>query len=157
MVDPLHGYTVSVATIRDVHPIRRLEQIVFPVDAYSYLSLTSLLMWPGGVNFKAVDHNSIVVGFVAGSPNYGTETDWIVTLGVHPKHQRRGLGVLLLTTCENQMSQPTIALTVRASNYGAIRLYENMGYVRAYIEPSYYQDGEDGIVMQKHRNNLKLR
>jgi ribosomal protein S18 acetylase RimI-like enzyme len=157
MVDAVEGYRVSIATVRDVHPIRRLEQVIFPVDAYSYLSLTSLLMWPGGINFKVIDPNGNIVGFVAGSPNWSTQTDWIVTLGVHPKHQRRGLGRLLLSTCENNMTQPTIALTVRASNIGAVRLYETVGYVQAYIEPSYYQDGEDGIVMQKQRSYGKKR
>jgi len=35
------------------------------------------------------------------------------------------------------------------SNAPAIRLYEAVGYTRAYLEPGYYNDGEDGIVMQK--------
>ncbi|MEP7288945.1 MAG: GNAT family N-acetyltransferase [Chloroflexota bacterium] len=144
-------YTVSAATIRDAHAIRRLEQIVFPIDAYTYLSLTSLLMWPGGANYKLTDRRGELVGFVAGSPNWSTHTDWIVTLGVHPLHQRRGLGQLLLATCEEHLSQATLALTVRASNQPAIHLYERAGYSRAYIEPRYYNDGEDGIVMHKTR------
>jgi ribosomal-protein-alanine N-acetyltransferase len=145
------GYSISTATIRDVHAVRRLEQIVFPLDAYTYLSLSSLLMWPGGANFKVVDSHGALAGFVAGSPNWGTETDWIVTLGVHPGHQRRGLGAWLLSTCEQAMTQPTLALTVRASNQPAIQLYERAGYHYAYMEPRYYQDGEDGIVMHKKR------
>ena len=144
-------YRVAPATVRDVHAIRRLEQLVFPLDAYTYLSLTNLLMWPGGTNFKAVDLRGEVVGFVSGSPNWSTHTDWIVTLGVHPRHQRQGLGALLLSTCEDHMSQPTIALTVRASNQPAIHLYERAGYQQAYIEPRYYNDGEDGIVMTCQR------
>jgi ribosomal-protein-alanine N-acetyltransferase len=147
-------YRVAPATVRDVHAIRRLEQVVFPLDAYTYLSLTNLLMWPGGINFKAVSLRGELVGFVSGSPNWSTHTDWIVTLGVHPFHQRQGLGALLLTTCEDHMSQPTLALTVRESNQPAIHLYERAGYQRAYVEPRYYNDGEDGIVMTRPRNFL---
>jgi ribosomal-protein-alanine N-acetyltransferase len=151
MIEVPEGYTVTPATIRDVHAIRRLEQLIFPVDAYTYLSLTSLLMWPGGANFKATADNGALVGFVAGSPTWSTHTDWIVTLGIHPLHQRRGLGQALLATCEDNMTLPRIALTVRQGNEPAIRLYEMVGYKRAYIEPRYYNDGEDGVVMEKKR------
>jgi ribosomal protein S18 acetylase RimI-like enzyme len=146
-------YRIVQATMRDVHAIRRLEQIVFRQDAYTYLSLTTLLMWPGGANFKAVDSRGGLVGFVAGSPNWGTHVDWIVTLGVHPDHQRQGLGRSLLAICEQHMSQPTVRLTVRTSNQSALQLYLSAGYKRAYIEPHYYNDGEDGLVMEKTRQH----
>jgi ribosomal protein S18 acetylase RimI-like enzyme len=109
-------YRVFAATIRDVYSIRRLERAVFPLDAYSYLSLSTLLMMPGGSNYKVVDARGEVVGFVAGSPNWGTHVDWIVTLGVHPDHRRHGLGRRLLAVCEKGLTQPVIHLTVRASN-----------------------------------------
>jgi len=150
--DVSQTYQITRATMRDVHAIRRLEQVIFPLDAYTYLSLSTLLMWPGGANFKAIDATGVLAGFVAGSPNWGTHIDWIVTLGVHPDHQRRGLGRRLLTVCEQNMSQNTIRLTVRASNQAAIQLYLTAGYRRAYVEPRYYNDGEDGIVMEKTRN-----
>jgi ribosomal protein S18 acetylase RimI-like enzyme len=151
MAESRGGYRVSQAMLRDVHAIRQLEQLIFPLDAYTYLSLTTLLMWPGGANYKAVDSRGTLVGFVAGSPNWGTHIDWIVTLGIHPDHQRRGLGRWLLSVCESHMSQSIIRLTVRATNTTAFALYESTGYRRAYIEPRYYSDGEDGIVMEKMR------
>lgn len=157
MVDvrPTQTYRVLQASVRDVHAIRRLEQIVFPLDAYTYLSLTTLLMWPGGANFKALDRQGNLVGFVAGSPNWGTHVDWIVTLGVHPDHQRQGLGRSLLTICEDNLTQPTVRLTVRTGNRTAIQLYETAGYQRVYVEPRYYSDGEDGIVMEKQRPDMR--
>ena len=151
---PAQAYRVVLATVRDVHAIRRLEQVIFPLDAYTYLSLTTLLMWPGGANYKALDVRGDLVGFVAGSPNWGTHIDWIVTLGVHPDYQRQGLGRRLLTVCEENMTQPTLRLTVRTSNQSAIHLYETAGYHRIYTEPRYYSDGEDGMVMEKKRPEL---
>src|SRR5258707_5571767 len=74
MVNVVTDYQISAATVRDVHAIRRLEQIVFPLDAYTYLSLSNLLMWPGGSNFKATDPEGELVGFVAGGPHSGTPT-----------------------------------------------------------------------------------
>lgn len=149
MIPP--DYTIKSASMRDIHAIRRLELAVFERDAYSYLNISTLIMWPGGANFKLLDPNGSLVGFVAGSPNYASHIDWIVTLCVHPDHQRRGLGRWLLQTGEDAMSQDRIRLTVRQSNGPAIRLYESAGYARTYIEPRYYNDGEDGIVMEKQR------
>lgn len=144
-------YEIRPTTLRDVHAIRRLELLVFPKDAYTYLNISTLLMWPGGANFKAVDTRGNLIGFVSGTPNYTTHIDWIVTLGVHIEHQGRGLGRRLLLAGENGMSQSRIRLTVRASNLSAIHLYETAQYTRCYVEPHYYNDGEDGIVMEKSR------
>ncbi len=152
---PAPVYSIKPATLRDVHAIRRLEVITFPKDAYSYLNLSSLLMWPGGAHFKAlVTHlagHDDLVGFVSATPDWGRQLDWIVTLGVHPDHQNHGLGRRLLAAAESAMTQTRIRLTVRASNASAIHLYEVTGYVRSHIEPRYYSDGEDGIIMEKLR------
>ena len=152
---PSQIYDIRPATNSDIFAIRRLEVLIFRRDAYSYLNLSSLLLWPGAANFKAVDLGANeLVGFVSGTPNWGTKTDWIVTLGVHPDHQRHGLGRRLLDIAENALSLPALRLTVRRSNQPAIQLYERAGYLALYVEPRYYDDGEDGIVMQKKRPEL---
>lgn len=144
-------YEIRPAGMRDVHAVRRLELLVFKQDAYSYLNISTLIMWPGAANFKLLDKAGNVIGFVAGQPNYTTHIDWIITLCIHPEHTRRGLGRRLLEMAESQMTQSRIRLTVRTSNAPAIRLYETTGYTRLYTEPRYYSDGEDGIVMEKQR------
>jgi [ribosomal protein S18]-alanine N-acetyltransferase len=144
-------YVIRRADLRDVHAIRRLELVVFPKDAYSYLNLTSLLAWPGGANFVAATASGLVVGFVSGTPDFTTHVDWIVTLGVHPDHQSHGLGRRLLEMSEATMTQDRLRLTVRASNDAARHLYESSGYQFAYLESHYYNDGENGIVLEKQR------
>ena len=53
---------------------------------------------------------------------------------------------------------PRMKLTVRMSNEPAISLYEQEGYRSVDIWKRYYNDGEDGLVMEKEiveTNQLK--
>jgi [ribosomal protein S18]-alanine N-acetyltransferase len=75
----------------------------------------------------------------------------ITLLGVHPDYQRQGLGKLLLVALLDQartieMSRST--LEVRASNQGAINLYEQYAFQTVGRRKKYYQDNnEDGVIM----------
>jgi [ribosomal protein S18]-alanine N-acetyltransferase len=75
----------------------------------------------------------------------------ITLLGIHPDYQGQGLGQLLLRSMldrarEIEMARAT--LEVRASNQGAIHIYEKFGFETVGRRKKYYQDnGEDGIIM----------
>jgi [ribosomal protein S18]-alanine N-acetyltransferase len=75
----------------------------------------------------------------------------ITLLGIHPQYQRQGLGKLLLTALLDKARSIDMAratLEVRASNQGAIQLYEQFGFQTVGRRKKYYQDtGEDGIIM----------
>jgi [ribosomal protein S18]-alanine N-acetyltransferase len=75
----------------------------------------------------------------------------ITLLGVHPQYQRQGLGTLLLTALLDKARSIDMAratLEVRATNQGAIDLYERFGFQTVGRRKKYYQDtGEDGIIM----------
>ena len=82
---------------------------------------------------------------------YTHEQLHLVTLAVDPREQRRGIGLtLLLAVCDLAIKAELdgVALEVRPSNAGAIRLYERCGFRRAGILRNYYSDNrEDAIVM----------
>jgi [ribosomal protein S18]-alanine N-acetyltransferase len=75
----------------------------------------------------------------------------ITLLGVHPQYQRQGLGQSLLCALLDKARSIEMAratLEVRASNAGAIRLYEKYGFQTVGRRKKYYQDtGEDGVIM----------
>ncbi len=75
----------------------------------------------------------------------------ITLLGVHPQYQRQGLGKLLLGALLDKARSIEMAratLEVRASNQGAIDLYERFGFQTVGRRKKYYQDtGEDGVIM----------
>lgn len=136
------------ATILDLNALRKLEQTCFEKDAWSLFDLIAVLSWINVVRFKAMEENQMI-GFVAGETRQAAGSAWIATIAVDPRYQRRGIGRALLRACEAHVKQPCLKLTVRISNQSAIALYESEGYRTVEIWKKYYNDGEDGLVMEK--------
>jgi N-alpha-acetyltransferase 10/11 len=143
---------IHAASIRDLGALRRLEQVCFEKDAWPLLDLIAVLTWPDVIRLKAVE-NGEMIGFVAGDPRRSEGAGWIATIAVDPRYQRRGIGRALLQACEERITLPHMRLTVRMSNEGAISLYEKEGYHSVDIWKRYYNDGEDGLVMEKKLHN----
>lgn len=143
------GYAIQRATLLDLRAVHRLEQIIFPQDAYPYADLLLLFMWPGILNLKAVAPDGSLAGFVSATRGHLSPRCWIITLGVRPAHQRRGLGASLLAAVEQRVRKSAVRLTVRAGNAPAIRLYHRTGYTVIERRPGYYRDGEAGLIMEK--------
>lgn len=152
MRDTGDSYRIVAAGLSDFLAIRRLEREAFPVDAYPWYELVAILTFPGVVNLKAVTSEGRLVGHVAGDPRPHRDFSWIVTIAVECVHRRRGLGRRLLRACEAALPTSRIRLTVRAGNKGAIALYRQEGYRQRSVWTRYYRDGEDGIIMEKCRN-----
>ncbi|WP_024545756.1 ribosomal protein S18-alanine N-acetyltransferase [Picosynechococcus sp. NKBG15041c] len=75
----------------------------------------------------------------------------ITIMAVHPDLQRRGLGQLILLGLLRDAWRRGLeraTLEVRASNHGAIALYEKFGFQVAGRRKGYYQaTGEDALIM----------
>jgi len=136
------------ATILDLNPLRKLERACFEKDAWSLFDLIAVLSWPEIIRYKAVEDGQMI-GFVAGDTRLTQRAAWIATIGVDPRYQRRGIGRALLRACEERIASKRLKLTVRMSNRAAVSLYEQEGYHTADVWKAYYNDGEDGLVMEK--------
>lgn len=136
------------ASILDLSALRKLEQESFAKDAWSLFDLIAVLTFPNVVRLKAVEDNRMI-GFVAGDPRPYDGWGWIATIAVDPHYRRKGIGRALLHACENKLGVPRARLTVRISNHAAIAMYEKEGYVTIDVWKAYYNDGEDGMVMEK--------
>ncbi len=144
-------YTVSDAGLFDLPAIQRLERACFPKDAYDILTLLNLALSPNVLRLKAVADDRLV-GYLAGELRPYDSTGWVITVGVLPLYEGRGIGRLLLVSAENAMrSRATfVKLTVRRSNRRAISLYDHCGYKWVSTIRGYYHDGEDGLIMEKN-------
>ncbi len=137
------------ASLFDLNALRKLEQESFGKDAWPLFDLIAVLTFADVIRLKAVEDGQMV-GFVAGDPHPRDGWGWIATLAVAPRFRRRGVGRALLHACEAKLAVPQSRLTVRISNQSAITMYEKDGYKTTDIWKAYYNDGEDGIVMEKN-------
>ena len=143
------GYHVQRSTLLDVRALRRLHRVIFPRDAYPYLDLVLLYLWPGIINLKITAPDGSLAGIVSTSRSWATDHGWIIMIGTAPAHQRRGLATTLLLTAEQRLNPPAMRLTVREGNHPAIKLYLREGYTVTQKKVGYYRDGETGLVMEK--------
>jgi ribosomal protein S18 acetylase RimI-like enzyme len=90
-----------------------------------------------------------MIGFIAGDVRRMEGVAWIATVAVLPEYRSRGIGSALLKACEEKITVNRVRLCVRMSNDVAIRLYDQLGYVKVGEWTRYYQDGESALVMEK--------
>ncbi len=149
---PARGYTLRRATLLDLRAVHRLERVIFPRDAYPYLDLALMFLIPGIVNLKATAPDGTLAGIVCGvRARLHRDRAWIITVGVVPAHQRRGIGAWLLAAIEARLNRRYTRLTVREGNFPAIHLYQKTGYAVIERKVGYYHDGETGLIMEKRR------
>lgn len=143
---------IVTASIFDLNALRKLENESFDKDAWPLFDLIAVLTFPEVIRLKAVEDGQMA-GFVAGDPRPSNGWGWIATIAVDSRFRRRGIGRALLRACEAKLGVPRSRLTVRVSNQVAISMYEKEGYATTEIWNKYYNDGEDGMVMEKELEN----
>ena len=113
-------------------------------------------------SIRAIDVNVLVariddriIGF--GIMRYGDDDAHLDLLAVAPAYRRLGVGRQLLEwleKCAVVAATFRVALEVRASNDGAQRFYERMGY-RALVQiPGYYQGTEAALRMSRDLSRI---
>ena len=145
----IEGYRLRRATLLDVPATHRLHRVIFPRDAYPYLDLTLMMLWPGVINLKITAPDGSLAGVVSITGGLSGRHGWIIMVGVAPAHQRHGLGTALLHAVDQRLRRDYVRLTVRQGNFPAIRLYEREGYTIVEKKFGYYRDGETGWIMEK--------
>ena len=139
---------VEPMQLDDIPAIQEIEKEIF------------LTPWPRNAYRREIVQNRLAIYLVlrAGDEIAGYAGLWkmrdeahVTTVGVRKVDQGKGYGVaLMLALIEESYRADAkwVTLEVRASNYGAIALYEKLGFKVIGRRRGYYtDDGEDAIVM----------
>ena len=141
---------IEKPNLTDLADLLKLEKACFPLDAWPLLDLIGVLTMPDLLRLKAVADGRMA-GFAAAEHDPTRPITWIMTIGVHPEYQRRGIGDMLLLALEDQVKTPELRLTGRRSNQPAINMYHKHGYRQLEVWTKYYEGGEDGLVMARQK------
>lgn len=141
--------TIMQMTSAHVPQVAQLEGICFQ-DPWSERSIASELENPLSLWLVAMEEDRLL-GYV-GSQTVLDETD-MMNVAVDPTARRQGVARALIQELTAQLKQRgsrKLSLEVRASNLGAIRLYESLGFVRLGCRPGYYRNPrEDAWILGK--------
>ena len=89
-----------------------------------------------------------VVGYV-GSQTVLGEAD-MMNIAVAHSHRRQGIARLLVEELIRQLDASMLTLEVRASNAGAIALYESLDFKQVGLRKNYYRKPkEDALILRK--------
>ena len=132
-----------------VPQVAALEKLCF-ADPWSEKSVASELHNDLALWLVAVEGET-VLGYV-GSQTVCGETD-MMNVAVHPDHRRRGIAADLIEQLIRQLKNRgscCLTLEVRASNDGAIALYDKLGFQPVGRRPNYYRNPkEDALILRK--------
>ena len=148
--------SLSTPTLREAHwadipALAALEHDLFSHDAWPEATWWAELAGRPRRDYVVLVDADGVLGYAG--LDHGGEVADVMTIGVAPRAQGRGLGRLLLAELERRArarGAGHVILEVRADNAAAVGLYERSGFDVLSNRRRYYQPGDvDAIVMRK--------
>jgi ribosomal-protein-alanine N-acetyltransferase len=132
----------------DLPSILSIESLCFPQDIAFYDKMLYFLM-RHSIALVAEEEGE-VVGFVMGA----MRGRWgkVITLDVHPLHQRKGVGRMLMESLEARfaaLGAEGSQLEVSEINQAALALYSALGYEKGARLEDYYGPGKNAVSMWK--------
>ncbi len=120
-------------------------------ERYDPTLFTQLVpFWPDGL--LVIEDMGRVVAFVFGVMS-GVQQARVLMLAVDHRYRGAGLGTLLTQEFFRECGKKgvrQVSLEVRASNIGAQRFYQRLGFFTVRRVSKYYSDGEDGILLLRY-------
>ncbi len=142
-------------TAEDLDAVTAIEASVAPSPWSRGLFEGELTLPPGQRLWMVAHRADQVVGF-AGVMFVGDDVH-VMNIAVAPSSQRRGIACLLLATILRRSVEQGArhaTLEVRDGNDAAIELYRRFRLGPVGIRNSYYEDGEDALILWAHDIHL---
>ncbi|MGV0110251.1 ribosomal protein S18-alanine N-acetyltransferase [Arthrobacter sp. CP30] len=143
------SFTLRGLAFEDIETIGRLENELFPTDAWPLEMFYTEFFQPDTRRYIVAEVDGAAVGY-AGVMVIDTTAD-IQTIGVLPRFEGQGIGRAMLAELLDESRRrgaETVMLEVRADNPRAQQLYARFGFEQIHTRKTYYRDGVDAWVMR---------
>lgn len=147
---------LAVMQAADIPEVKALEDLLFPVDAWTVDMFHNELAEVGFSREVMVTRLSgKIVGYV--SFRYVGDEGDVVTIAVDTAVQKQGVGTLMMNWLEataKDRGVKNLFLEVRSDNIPAIAMYLARDFERIDLRRNYYDTGVDAYVMRKRFNRV---
>ncbi|HXI86476.1 MAG TPA: N-acetyltransferase, partial [Parvularculaceae bacterium] len=141
---------VRKATPADLDAIDRIEAASFARDRFPRRNLSRLLRQPTAT-FLLAESEKGALGYLLLLFRRGAKAARLYSLAVLPEARGKGVArglVRAAVRCAIERRCDRLRLEVRRSNRGAVRLYDDAGFLILEELPGYYDDGETALHME---------
>lgn len=149
-----YSFIIRRATVADIDTLIKIEEAVYAGTAPWLLrDFLSELSRPHVRLYLAIERHQQVIGFAGVAYQRDQRDMHITNIAVVPIWQSYGIGTAILseiTQFAKGVGVGTLTLEARASNHGAIALYQRVGFKQSGVKKRYYLgDHEDAVSMVK--------
>jgi ribosomal-protein-alanine N-acetyltransferase len=148
--------SVRPPQLGDARALAEAELVCFS-DPWPPQFFVSEILADGRFNRLVVDASGTMVAYLFCAWQYLDLH--VLKVATLPQFRRAGLARRLMALAEEhaaEMAGESLTLEVRESNFEAIAMYVSLEYEKVGIRTSYYQDGEDAVVMTKRNLNSEF-
>ena len=142
------SFEIGHASFSDVEWVSRLEEKLFGLKGWKRADFQEAEREGNGALFLVGRQGTQGIAYILGQGSSGFIH--LGTFGVDPLFQKKGVGRKLLRAFLEEAKKESVSLLtleVRASNQGAIHLYESEGWKCVGRRPTYYKGPiEDGLI-----------
>lgn len=149
--DRARDLIIRTAGPADLAAIDRIETRSFERDRFPRRNLRRVLASPAATFLLALSDGA-PAGYLMLLYRRGSRVARLYSLAVDPGQRGRGVADALIgaaLTAAVARGADRLRLELRPSNAGALRLYERAGFTVFERKPTYYDDGEDAIRMER--------
>ena len=143
------AFSIRLLRLSDLDRILEIERASFGKDAYDR-NLFAGFYHKCGDLFLLAERRSKVLGYIVTCIS-GDRAE-LVSIAVDPAERGKGAGAALLESTLRRLRRRSVGrfgLMVRVTNVPARAFYEKYGFRKLRTVRSYYEDGEDGLLMTK--------
>lgn len=139
---------IRAANATDLDALFELETLCFAERRFRKEHILWILKNPRASTFVYENGGVVAALMLLGE----RDLTRVLSIGVHPRHRRGGIGRELMAVAEEvarRQRKDEVRLEVNAKNEGAIAFYRSLGYDLLERLPHYYSWGDDAYAMAK--------
>lgn len=152
--EKIDGFYYCLAEKSDIFYLLAIERDVYDGDTpWTYSHFEFEIEKNPNANFLIAAKNDKPIAFIGTRIDFHEDSIHITNLAVKKEFQHRGIAKNFLAQIEDlceKLGINKISLEVKLTNQVAQALYRSNGFLSEKILPEYYDDGSDGLWMEKN-------